>query len=34
MIPEIGAEGMIELEDNKRTLLDLQKRIESIGESL
>lgn len=30
----IGDDIMIELEDNKRKLLDLRKRIESIGESL
>lgn len=30
----IGVDVMIELEDNKKELGDLRKRIESIGESL
>jgi len=30
----IGVEVMIELEENKKELGDLRKRIESIGESL
>lgn len=30
----IGVESMIELEENKRNLLILKKKIESIGESL
>ena len=29
-----GLRGMIELEENKRELLELAKRIQSIGESL
>jgi len=30
----MGVERMIELEENKKVLLDLSKKVESIGESL